>query len=230
MKILIAEDDARTREGLRLALVRAGHLVVTAADGSAAIRQFENEEPDIVCLDIMMPKMSGYDVCKAIRRVDKRVPVLFLSAKSEEVDRVLGLELGADDFLSKPFGVPELLARIAAIVRRCGWLNESPSNLQPFTMGDLRIVPTELRAYRGKTPIKLMARDMRMLRIFHERPGQVLDRNMLCDEAWGLDHFPNSRALDMHISQLRRKIEADPANPQIICTVRGAGYRYEICP
>jgi DNA-binding response OmpR family regulator len=155
------------------------------------------------------------------------VPVLFLSAKSEEVDRVLGLELGADDFLSKPFGVPELLARIAAIVRRCGWLNESPANSQPFVMGDLRIVPAELRAYRGNKAIKLMSRDVRMLRIFHERPGQVLDRNTLCDEAWGLDFFPSSRALDMHISQLRRKIEADPANPKIIATVRGAGYRFE---
>ena len=113
MNILIAEDDARTREGLRLALVRAGHRVITAADGEAAVKLFAEEDPDIVCLDIMMPKMSGYDVCKNIRRADKRVPVLFLSAKSEEVDRVLGLELGADDFLSKPFGVPELLARIA---------------------------------------------------------------------------------------------------------------------
>ena len=228
MNILIAEDDARTREGLRLALVRAGHHVVTAPDGEVAVRLFEEEEPDIVCLDIMMPKTSGYDVCKAIRRVNKRVPVLFLSAKSEEIDRVLGLELGADDFLSKPFGVAELLARIAAIVRRCSWLNESPSNSQPFTMGDLRIVPAELRAYRGDKAIKLMARDVRLLRIFHERPGQVLDRNTLCDEAWGLDHFPNSRALDMHISQLRRKIEADPASPQIISTVRGAGYRFEV--
>ncbi len=112
MNILIAEDDARTREGLRLALVRAGHRVIAAADGEAAVKLYQEEEPDIVCLDIMMPKMSGYEVCKTIRRADKRVPVLFLSAKSEEVDRVLGLELGADDFLSKPFGVPELLARI----------------------------------------------------------------------------------------------------------------------
>jgi DNA-binding response OmpR family regulator len=227
MNILIAEDDARTREGLRLALVRAGHRVIAAADGEAAVKLFQEEEPDIVCLDIMMPKMSGYEVCKTIRRVDKRVPVLFLSAKSEEVDRVLGLELGADDFLSKPFGVPELLARIAAIVRRCGWLNESPANLQPFVMGDLRIVPVEFRAYRGAQVIKLMARDVRMLRIFHERPGQVLDRNTLCDEAWGLDFFPSSRALDMHISQLRRKIEADPTSPKIITTVRGVGYRFE---
>lgn len=227
MNILIAEDDAPTREGLRLALVPAGHRVIAAADGEAAVKLFQEEEPDIVCLDIMMPKMSGYEVCKTIRRADKRVPILFLSAKSEEVDRVLGLELGADDFLSKPFGVQELLARIAAIVRRCGWLNESPSNLQPFVMGDLRIMPAEFRAYRGDKVIKLMARDVRMLRIFHERPGLVLDRNTLCDEAWGLDFFPNSRALDMHISQLRRKIEADPANPKIITTVRGVGYRFE---
>jgi DNA-binding response OmpR family regulator len=227
MNILIAEDDARTREALRLALVRAGHRVIVAADGQAAVNLFSAEEPDIVCLDIMMPKMSGYDVCKAIRKADKRVPVLFLSAKSEEVDRVLGLELGADDFLSKPFGVPELLARIAAIVRRCGWLNESPSNSLPFMMGDLRIVPSELRAYRGDKVINLMSRDLRMLRIFHERPGQVLDRNTLYDEAWGIDFFPNSRALDMHISQLRRKIELDPTCPKIITTVRGTGYRFE---
>lgn len=227
MNILIAEDDARTREGLRLALVRAGHHVTTAADGRLALEAFQNDEPDIVCLDIMMPKMSGYEVCRAIRKVDKRVPVLFLSAKSEEVDRVLGLELGADDFLSKPFGVPELLARIAAIVRRCAWLMESPTNQQSFEMHDLRVVPTELRAYRGGKAIKLMARDVKVLRIFHERRGQVVDRNTICDEAWGIDFFPNSRALDQHISLLRRKIEQDPLEPKIITTVRGAGYRFE---
>lgn len=227
MNILIAEDDSRTREGLRLALVRAGHRVTTAPDGKQALEMFVDEEPDIVCLDIMMPKLSGYDVCRAIRRANKRVPVLFLSAKSEEVDRVLGLELGADDFLSKPFGVPELLARIAAIVRRCSWLTESPSNTQPFEMHDLRIVPVELRAYRGTKIIKLMARDVKVLRLFYERQGQVVDRDTLCDDAWGVDYFPNSRALDQHISQLRRKIEEDPIQPKIITTVRGAGYRFE---
>ncbi|MDB6138031.1 MAG: phoP [Verrucomicrobiaceae bacterium] len=227
MKLLIAEDDDHTREALREVLTREGHAVTATANGRDALDSFLSEPPDFVCLDIMMPGLSGYDVCRAIRRKDHRVPVLFLSAKSEEVDRVLGLELGADDFLSKPFGVREFLARIAAIVRRCPWLNAAPDAVGEFPMGDLRIVPAELRAYRQNQPIALSARDLKVLQVFHQRRSQVVDRNTLCDEAWGADHFPNSRALDQHISQLRKKIERDPAAPEIIRTVHAAGYRYE---
>ncbi len=227
MNILIAEDDHHTREALREVLAREGHAVTAAADGKEALALFHTKRPDFVCLDIMMPHLSGYDVCRAIRREDHRVPVLFLSAKSEEVDRVLGLELGADDFLNKPFGVREFLARIAAITRRCGWLTSATASANDFVIGGLRIVPGELRAYRDEEAIQLTPRDLKVLRVFSERRGQVVDRNTLCDEAWGADHFPNSRALDQHISQLRKKIETDPAEPQIIRTVHGAGYRYE---
>lgn len=227
MTLLLAEDDAHTREALHEVLTREGHRVHAAPDGAEALASFRAQRPDFVCLDIMMPGLSGYDVCRAIRRMDHRVPVLFLSAKSEEVDRVLGLELGADDFLSKPFGVREFLARIAAIVRRCPWLGAGHEGEGAFTMGDLRIVPAELRAYREGRAVPLSARDLKVLLVFHRRRGQVVDRNTLCDEAWGADYFPSSRALDQHISQLRKKIEMNPASPQIIRTVHAAGYRYE---
>ena len=142
MNILIAEDDQHTREALREVLAREGHTVTACADGRAALDTFLQQRADFVCLDIMMPQLSGYDVCRAIRRVDHLVPVLFLSAKSEEVDRVLGLELGADDFLSKPFGVREFLARIAAIVRRCPWLRGATEIDDDFVMNDLRATST----------------------------------------------------------------------------------------
>ncbi len=227
MRILIAEDDTHTREALRQVLTREGHSVIATANGAEAMTAFRNDKPDFVCLDIMMPELSGYDVCRAIRRIDERVPVLFLSAKSEEVDRVLGLELGADDFLGKPFGVREFIARIQAIARRAGLLQAQAEAAGVFQLGDLRIVASELRAFRGEHAIPITPRELRVLQVFHERKGRVVDRNTLCDEAWDADYFPSSRALDQCISQLRKKIELDHASPKIIQTVHGAGYRYE---
>ena len=227
MRILIAEDDTHTREALRQILTSEGHNVIATANGAEAMTAFRSEKPDFVCLDIMMPELSGYDVCRAIRRMDERVPVLFLSAKSEEVDRVLGLELGADDFLGKPFGVREFIARIQAIARRAGLLQAQAEAAGVFQLGDLRVMPSELRAFRGEHAIPITPRELRVLQVFHERKGRVVDRNTLCDEAWDADYFPSSRALDQCISQLRKKIELDLASPKIIQTVHGAGYRYE---
>jgi DNA-binding response OmpR family regulator len=227
MKILIAEDDEHTREALREVLSMEGYEVVTASDGLQAVDFFRATNPDFVCLDVMMPGQNGYEACKQIRRHDEQVPILFLTAKAEEIDAVLGLELGADDYMTKPFGVKEIIARIRAITRRTAARSAKKSGEDEFMMDDLRIVPAELRAYRGTTDLQLSPRDLKVLRLLHEKRGKVVDRNKLADEVWGIDYFPESRALDQHISQLRKRIEKDPATPRIIRTVHGAGYRFE---
>jgi DNA-binding response OmpR family regulator len=225
-KILIAEDDDHTRDALREVLTMEGYAVIPASDGLQAVDFFRAENPDFVCLDVMMPGLNGYEVCKQIRKQDEKVPILFLTAKAEEIDAVLGLELGADDYMTKPFGVKEIIARIRAILRRTATRGGGKTD-DDFTMDDLRIVPTELRAYRDKTEIQLSPRDVKVLRLLFDRRGKVIDRNTLADEVWGVDYFPESRALDQHISQLRKRIEKDPAQPRLIRTVHGAGYRFE---
>jgi DNA-binding response OmpR family regulator len=229
MKILIAEDDDHTREALREVLSMEGYEIVTASDGLQAVDFFRATQPDFVCLDVMMPGQNGYEACKQIRKMDENVPILFLTAKSEEIDTVLGLELGADDYMTKPFGVKEIIARIRAILRRtAGRSGTAPATRdEDFVMDDLRIVPSELRAYRDGVEIPLSLRDAKVLSLLYQRRGKVVDRNTMADEVWGVDYFPESRALDQHISQLRKRIEKDPASPRIIRTVHGAGYRFE---
>lgn len=227
MTILIAEDDPLTRRGLVEVFSNEGWKTVTAADGDEALNVFRQAKPDAVCLDIMMPKRNGYEVCKEIRKLDPLVPLLFLSAKSEEIDTVLGLELGADDFIIKPFGVQALLARVRAVTRRC-YARKAPDHRpREFIMDDLRIVPAELRAWRGDLSIDLSLRDLKILSMLFRARGKVLTRDQLFDECWGMDFYPSSRSLDQHISQLRKRIEADPANPRLIRTVHGVGYRFE---
>ena len=227
MKVLIAEDDNHIREGLAEVLEGEGYRTLPARDGSEALDVFKREKPDFVCLDIMMPGVDGYEVCKEIRRQDPAVPIIFISAKSEEIDRVLGLELGADDFIMKPFGVREVIARIRAVTRRC--IAARPAETRPptFTLQDLEVSAAELRARRGEEVFDLSLRDVKILELLHRRKGEVVDRNTFFDECWGMDYMPNSRTLDQHISQLRKRIERDPKNPTIIRTVHGVGYRYD---
>ena len=226
MKVLVAEDDEHTRNGLVEILEAEGYEAVAARDGKEAVELFEKERPDFICLDIMMPGTSGYDVCKQIRAVDDSVPLIFISAKSEEIDKVLGLELGADDFIVKPFGVKEVVARIRAITRRCLARGKKPGEAS-FKLGDLKVFPAELRARRGDHTIELSLREVKLLELFNQNPGVVLDRNTIFNACWGVDYLPSSRTLDQHISKLRKRIELDPKNPKIIQTVHGAGYRYE---
>jgi len=227
MKVLIAEDDDHIREGLAEVLEGEGYKTLPARDGNEALDVFKREKPDFVCLDIMMPGVDGYEVCKEIRRHDPAVPIIFISAKSEEIDKVLGLELGADDFIMKPFGVREVIARIRAVTRRC--IAARPAETRPptFTLQDLEVSAAELRARRGEEVFDLSLRDVKILELLHRRKGEVVDRNTFFDECWGMDYMPNSRTLDQHISQLRKRIERDPKNPTIIRTVHGVGYRYE---
>lgn len=228
MKVLIAEDDANILAGIIDVLEDEGYEPIAAHNGHEAISHYKEAAPDFVILDIMMPGLNGYDVCRSIRREDTDIPIIFLSAKSEEIDKVIGLELGADDYIMKPFGIKEFLARIRAISRRCLRKNQTTQALpSTFQLDDIEVFPSELRARRGELCIDLNLRDLKILTLLHEHPGKVLDRNTLFNACWGLDYAPNSRALDQHISQLRKKIEHDPKEPKIIQTVHGAGYRYD---
>ena len=226
MKVLLAEDDELTRLGLAEVLAAEGYQVTQAADGVTALELIQASPPDFVCLDIMMPGRSGYDVCRAIRSSHPDIPIIFISAKSEEIDKVVGFELGADDFIVKPFGVREVVARIRAVTRRCH-VARGVDPSKSFVMNDLEIFPAELRAVRGERTIELSLRDVQILELLYRNAGRVLDRNTIFNHSWGEDYFPNSRTLDQHISQLRKRIEVDPKSPGIIRTVHGAGYRYE---
>jgi DNA-binding response OmpR family regulator len=226
MKVLVAEDDKNIREGLLAILAGEGYQTIAAADGREALARFEAEAPHFVLLDIMMPALNGYDVCRRIRASNADVPVIFISAKSEEIDRVLGLELGADDFIAKPFGVKEVIARIRAVTRRC-LRSAGPLREPPFRMGDLEVTPAELRARRGDRTIDLSLREVGILRLLVENRGQVVGRDAFFNRLWGLDHVPNSRTLDQQIAKLRKRIEIDPKQPRLIVTVHGAGYRHE---
>ena len=225
MKVLVAEDDANTRAGLVEILEMEGYEVIAASNGADALALFHGETPDFVCLDVMMPQMNGYDVCREIRKHNSRVPVIFISAKSEEVDKVIGLELGADDFIMKPFGVKEVVARIRAITRRC--FANSANEDSRFAIADLTVSPDELRARRGDSVIDLSLRDVKILQLFADNAGKALTRTMIYNHAWGPGSVANSRCLDQHIAQLRKRIEQDPRHPAIIRTVHGMGYRWD---
>jgi len=225
MLILIAEDDANLRCGLAELLRIEGFETVTAACGASAIDVFEKAHPDFCILDVTMPGVDGFEACKRIRTLNGHVPILFLTARNEEIDRVLGLGLGADDYMGKPFGAQELIARIKAIMRRAG--RPTANNDDHFDMGGLKIDPRALRAYRAEQVIELSPRDVAVLQLLHTQAGAVVTRDQIYNHCWGQEHFSNSRALDQFISTLRRKIEIDPSKPRIIATVHGAGYRFE---
>jgi DNA-binding response OmpR family regulator len=227
MKVLVAEDDELIRRGLVEILEAEGYTAVEAEDGERALEAFAAEGPDFVLLDIMMPGRSGYDVCKEIRKTDAVVPVIFVSAKSEEIDKVLGLELGADDFIVKPFGVREVVARIRAVTRRCIAAREPRTLPAEFSLGDLTVSPSELRARRGDDSFELSLREVRILELFARSPGKVLTREEIFESCWDQDFYPLSRTLDQHISKLRKRVEVDPKNPRLIATIHGVGYRYD---
>ena len=222
MKLLIADDDPITLDSLAACLRPEGFQVLLAKDGAEALTLWQKHKPDLLCLDIMMPGVDGYEVCRRVREKDGRVPVLFLSAKSEEIDVVVGLRLGADDFVRKPFGKHELIARIHSALRR---VSTAKTPAACFEMGVLRVFPDELRAQRGEdASVDLTPREVALLKLLHERRGQALSRDVFLDACWGLDYMPESRTLDQHIAKLRKKIEQEPE--EIIETVRGVGYRW----
>lgn len=229
IRILVAEDDPHIRTGLADALESEGYEVLLAEDGKKAEGVWKAEMPDLILLDIMMPGKSVYDVCRDIRARDEAVPILMLTAKGEEIDKVVGLKLGADDYITKPFGVHELLARIAAVLRRTrvSKKHEPQIGEAPFAFGPFEINPKTYKLTGKGQTRDLTERELKLIRHFHAHPGEVLSRDSLLNAAWGMEYYGTTRTLDQHIAQLRKKIEKDPARPELIVTVHGIGYRYE---
>ena len=227
-KILIAEDDPNIRLGLVATLESDGYAVAAASDGAQALRMFPQEKFDLVLLDIMMPKASGYDVCRELRARGTRVPVLFLTAKGEEIDKVVGLKLGADDYVTKPFGVHELLARVEALIRRTRSNGAAEgAALEPvFKLGAASIDRRKFVATIDDRTQPLTVRELKLAEVFAAHPGEVLSRDALLNRVWGVDYFGTTRTLDQHVAQLRKKIDR-PDSASAIVTVHGVGYRYE---
>jgi DNA-binding response OmpR family regulator len=230
-RILIAEDDANIRLGLVATLESEGYDVTAASDGAQALKLYPQSKYDLVVLDVMMPKASGYDVCRELRAAGATVPVLFLTAKGEEVDKVVGLRLGADDYVVKPFGIHELLARVEVLLRRGRALaaaaTPAGAALAPvFRLGaaeiDRRTFTVRLP---GREPEALTARELRLAEVLAAHAGETLTRDQLLNAAWGTGYAGTTRTLDQHVAQLRKKVEPVPDAPEAVLTVHGVGYR-----
>jgi DNA-binding response OmpR family regulator len=225
-RILIVEDEAPLAAGLTDLLAGEGYLTLVAGDGRQALELFRRRKPDLVLLDVMLPEKSGYEVCREIRQADPRVPILMLTAKGEELDRIAGLELGADDYIVKPFGVGELLARIRAAFRRQHALGQQPEERsEELAFADVRVDARRLELHKAERRHPLTPRELSLLQLFCSHRGEVLGRDTLLEQVWGVRYEGTTRTLDQHVAQLRKKIEADPAHPRLLLTVHGVGYR-----
>lgn len=220
-KILVVEDDPSLREVVALGLRREGYQVVEARDGQAGLDQFALERPDLVLLDVMLPGLDGFEVCRAIRRTSL-VPVIMLTARTDTVDVVVGLESGADDYVTKPFEFPELLARIRSVLRRARAPEPAESRLR---LGPLELDLDSYTVRRDGEELSLTATEFRLLAVLVQHRGQVLTRDQLLEQVWGYTYLGDSRLVDVHVQRLRAKVEPDSAHPELILTVRGIGYR-----
>jgi DNA-binding response OmpR family regulator len=236
LTILVVEDDPAILMGLKDLLSSENYTVITACDGRLALAAYRDHKPDLILLDIMMPEKSGYEVLKEIRREDAYTPILMLTAKSQEIDKVIGLELGADDYIVKPFGMQELLARIKSVWRRSREAVQNQKNRvttgaqklsrQPVAFGDVTVDPKSYTLCKGSKSDKLSKRELSLLYYLIEHAGEVIDRNTLLEAVWELHYAGTTRTVDQHIVKLRQKIEADPASPRYIETVHTVGYRF----
>jgi phosphate regulon transcriptional regulator PhoB len=225
-RVLMIEDDKDIVELVRYNLEKEGFQVVSCADGMTGLAQLRRAPPDVLLLDLMLPKLSGLDICREVRKDANlnRLPLLMLTARGQEADRVVGLELGADDYVTKPFSPRELVARIKALLRRTEPGAESE---KPVEVGKLHIDPASYRVTRAGKPVPMSTLEFRLLYFLATRPNRVFTRDQLLDAVWGRDRFVTPRSVDVYVRRLREKIEADPENPAYLKTVRGAGYLFE---
>lgn len=222
-KILVVEDEPAIREGIKDTLELEDYEVLTACDGQEGLKLALSSDPDLVLLDVMMPKLSGFDVLRKLRENRIRGGIIMLTAKKAEEDKVRGLKLGADDYVTKPFSVVELVARVQAVLRRT---EPATDPLSAVRFHDLVVDFESLEGTKGSRALDLSPRHFKILRLFVENPGRVISRNELLDKVWGYDNFPTTRTVDNHIVQLRKQIEDVPSEPTIITSIRGVGYKF----
>ncbi len=225
-RILVVEDEESYRAPLTYQLKREGYEITTAISGDEGLDKFRRSGADLVLLDLMLPGMSGTDVCREIRR-DSSVPIIMVTAKDTEIDKVLGLEFGADDYVTKPYSSRELIARIRAVLRRHHTDNEEPLEESVLQAGRIVMDTDRHRVEVGGQPVSFPLREFELLEVLLRNAGRVLTRGQLIDRVWGADYVGDTKTLDVHIKRLRSKIEVDPAAPTVITTVRGLGYRLE---
>lgn len=223
--VLLVDDERMITEPLARALSQSGFQVLVAGNGRDGLALAREGKPDVVVLDVLMPEMDGWDVCRALRR-ESVVPILMLTALGDEVDRILGLELGADDYLTKPFSTRELIARLRALVRRVQLDRREQAAGDQLVVGNLRVELNTHRAYKEGHELHLRQKEFDLLSLLLSRPGEVITRAEFFDRVWGTDWLGDTRTLDVHIRWLREKIEVDPGLPRLIQTVRGVGYRF----
>ena len=225
--ILVVDDEQSYRDALAVALQREGFLVETAADGPEAIERFDAARPALVLLDVMLPKISGIDVCRELR-ARSRVPIIMVTARNAEIDAVVGLEVGADDYVTKPFRLRELVARVRAALRRAPSDGAgTDATLEVIEVGDVKVDAARHEVFVHDTLVPLPLKEFELLELLLLNAGRVLTRDVLIDRIWGPNYYGDTKTLDVHIKRLRAKLEVDPANPTRIVTVRGVGYRYE---
>ena len=226
-KILIVEDEPSFVEALQIGLVREGFEVDIAVDGLKAIERFEQYKPDLVILDVMLPKLSGIDVCREIRS-HSRVPIVMVTAKGEEIDTVVGLEIGADDYITKPYRLRELVARMRSLLRRSNWTEDSEAQKEGTRVeeGEISIDLDKHEVQIRNEYVEMPLKEFELLVLLLENADRVLTRDVLIDRIWGFDYVGDTKTLDVHIKRLRSKVEVDPKNPKLIHTVRGVGYRF----
>ncbi|MFN8177288.1 MAG: response regulator transcription factor [bacterium] len=222
-KVLIVEDEEAMALALKDGFTFEGYEVVVARDGVAGLELARSARPDLLILDVMLPRLSGHDVCREIRRGGSRLPIIMLTARGQEIDKVLGLKLGADDYVTKPFGFLELAARAEALLRRA---SGGVPGAEEYRFGDVVVHFGRAEARKGDRDLPLTARELRLLRFFLENRGRVVTRERLLDEVWGYEQTPFTRTVDMHVAKLRKKIEDDPAQPRFLLTVHGLGYKF----
>ena len=226
-KILIVEDDQNLLATLKYNLLKESYNVITAVDGAQAIETARSEKPELIVLDVMLPKLSGFEVCRILRK-ETTVPILMLTAKTEEVDKIVGLEIGADDYMTKPFSMRELLARVRAMLRRVDMSKLQPASEQEnLKIGDLEIDVGRHQAFYGGSSLNLTPKEYELLAFLAKNKGFVFSREQLLEKVWGYDYAGDTRTVDVHIRWLRQKIEADSQKPQYLITVRGTGYKLE---